>query len=86
MSAPKYQSSSNSNYQSQGATTGKITPDDLRAKFRELQGEVDSTADAAKSTAVTIGAAVATAVVLGVFLLGRRRGRRRTTVLEIRRI
>ncbi|MBS1847426.1 MAG: hypothetical protein JST73_04030 [Actinobacteria bacterium] len=71
----------------QTATTGqKVTPDDLRAKFRELQGEVDSTADAAKSTAVTAGAVVATALVLGVFLLGRRRGRKRSTVVEIRRV
>jgi hypothetical protein len=65
---------------------GKITPDDIRSKFRELQGEVDTTADAAKSTALTVGAVVATAVVLGVFLLGRRRGRKRTTVVEIRRV
>jgi len=64
----------------------KITPDDIRSKFRELQGEVDTTADAAKSTALTVGAVVATAVVLGVFLLGRRRGRKRTTVVEIRRV
>jgi hypothetical protein len=64
----------------------KITPDDLRAKFAELRGEVDSTADAAKSTALTVGAVVGTALVLGVFLLGRRRGRKRTTVVEIRRV
>lgn len=74
---------------SQYATTSpsdKITPDDLRAKFRELQGEVDTTTEAAKSTALTVGAAAATVVVLAVFLLGRRRGRRRMTVLEIRRV
>lgn len=69
-----------------GAVKDRITPDDLRAKFQALQGEVDSTAEAAKSTALTVGAAVATAVVLGVFLLGRRRGRKRTTVVEIRRV
>lgn len=68
------------------APDDKITPEHLRAKFRELQGEVDSTADAAKSTAVTVGAVVVTVVVLGVFLLGRRRGRKRTTVVEIRRV
>lgn len=64
----------------------RITPDDIRAKFSELQGEVDSTAEAAKSTALTVGAVVVTVVVLGVFLMGRRRGRKRTTVVEIRRV
>ncbi len=63
-----------------------ITPDDLRAKFRDLEGEVDSTTEAAKGTAVTVAAVVATVVVLGVFVLGRRRGRKRTTVVEIRRV
>ena len=64
----------------------KITPDDLRAKIIGLQGDVSATADAAKSTAITVAAGVGTAIVLGVFLLGRRRGRRSTTLVEIRRV
>lgn len=64
----------------------RITPDDLRARFRDLQADVDSTAESAKNTAVTVGAVLATVVVLGVFLLGRRRGRRHTTLVEIRRV
>lgn len=64
----------------------KITPDDLRSKFKELQGEVDSTTEAAKNTAMTVGAVIATAVVLGVFLLGRSKGRKKTTIVEVRRI
>ena len=72
-----------------GATTvaepQKITRDDLEAKFRQLTSDVDDRADAAKSTAVAVGAVVAAAVVLGVFLLGRSRGRKKTTVIEVRR-
>ena len=63
----------------------KITRDDLEAKFRQLTSDVDDRADAAKSTAVAVGAVVAAAVVLGVFLLGRSRGRKKTTVIEVRR-
>lgn len=63
----------------------KITRDDIEAKFRELTGDVDEKAEAAKGTAVTIGAVVAVAVVLGVFLFGRSRGKKKTTLIEVRR-
>lgn len=72
-----------------GATTvaepQKITRDDIEAKFRQLTADVDDRADAAKSTAVAVGAVVAAVVVVGVFLLGRSRGRKKTTVIEVRR-
>lgn len=67
------------------AQQDKITRDDLESKFRELTGDVEDKADEAKSTAITIGAVVAVAVVLGVFLFGRSRGRKKTTVVEVRR-
>jgi len=63
----------------------KITRGDIEAKFRELSGDVDERADAAKGTAFAIGAVVAAAVVLGVFLFGRSRGRKKTTLVEVRR-
>lgn len=67
-------------------TAGPITPTQIENKFRELQGEVDETAEATKSKAIAVGAAVAVAVVLVAFWVGRRRGRKRTTVVEIRRV
>ena len=67
-------------------TNGRITRDDLERKFRDLQGEVADTAESARSTLVTVGAAVAVAVVAVAYLLGRRRGRLRSTVVEVRRI
>lgn len=63
----------------------KITRDDLEAKFRQLTGDVDDKAEEAKTTAITIGAIVAVGVVLGVFLFGKSRGQKKTTVLEVRR-
>ncbi len=63
----------------------KITRDDIEAKFRTLTGDVDEIADDARTTAVTVGAVVAAAVVIGVFLFGRSRGRRKTTMIEVRR-
>ena len=69
-----------------GKTNGKVTRDDLEGKFRELRGEVDSTAESAKQYAV-MAAAVGAVVVLGVvYLMGRRRGRKTTTVVEVKRL
>lgn len=67
-------------------TDQKVTPGDLRAKLNELQGDVVATTDAAKGTAIVFGATVAVVVVLGVFMFGLRRGKKRTTVVEIRRV
>jgi hypothetical protein len=63
-----------------------ITRDDIEAKIRELQGEVDVVTDDVRGYAATVGAVVVVTVVIVVFLLGRRRGRRTRTVVEIRRV
>lgn len=68
------------------ATGDKVTPDHLRAKFGELQLEVDTTTEAARDTVMTVGAVIAVVVVLSVFAFGLRRGKKRTTVVEIRRV
>ena len=65
--------------------SGRITRDDLEARFRSLQGEVDvvehSVRDSVVKTAVIVGAVIVAAA----FVLGSRRGRKRRTVVEIRR-
>jgi hypothetical protein len=63
-----------------------ITRDDLEAKFRELQAEVEIVEDDATNYAI-VAAVVGVVVVVAVaFLIGRRRGRKRGTVVEIRRL
>jgi hypothetical protein len=59
---------------------------DIEAKIRELHGGVEDTAESARSTLITVGAVVAVGVVAVAFLIGRRKGRRRTTIVEVRRI
>ena len=68
------------------APTERITPDDIESKLRELQGEVETIQEDARSYALTVGAVVVVGVVVVAFWLGRRRGKRSTTVLEIRRV
>ena len=63
-----------------------ITRDDIEAKLREIRGEVDETAGAAKPYALAAGIVVAVAVVGLAYVLGRRKGKKRTTVVEVRRV
>ncbi|MCB0978345.1 MAG: hypothetical protein KDB02_12890 [Acidimicrobiales bacterium] len=63
----------------------KITRDDIHAKFAELTADVDQQAEAARDTAVTIAAVAGVVVVVAVFLFGRSRGRKRSTIVEVRR-
>ena len=68
------------------APTSQITRADIEAKFRELQGGATRRADAAAATGVKVAIALAVVVVLGAFVIGRRKGRRQTTIVEIRRV
>lgn len=64
----------------------KITREDLESKFRELQGDVDDTkAEVASYAAVAAVAAIVTVAAIA-FVLGRRKGRRKSTIVEIRRV
>jgi hypothetical protein len=64
-----------------------ITRADLESKFEQLRSSVGSGADVAKG-GMGMGAAVGAGIVLllVVYLLGRRRGRKRQTIVEIRRV
>ena len=68
------------------STNGKITPADLEAKMRELQSEGDEAVDTAKSYALAAAAAVGVVVFVLAFTMGKRRGKKKSTVVEIRRI
>ncbi|HUQ38746.1 MAG TPA: hypothetical protein VM030_01205 [Acidimicrobiales bacterium] len=59
---------------------------DLESKLREIRGQVDDTAQKAKPIGITAAAIAAVAVVGVAYLLGRRRGKKRNTVVEIRRV
>lgn len=65
---------------------GRVEIGDIRAKLGEIRGEVDDTTDKAKPllTYAAVGGAVALVVVA--FLIGRRRGRRSSTWVEVRRL
>jgi hypothetical protein len=63
-----------------------ITRADIEGKLREIRGATEAGAEAAKGAGVAAGAAGAGVVIVLVYLLGRRSGRKRRTVVEVRRI
>jgi hypothetical protein len=70
----------------ESASHGPVSRADIEAKLREIKGEVDETTDAAKPIALAVGIAAVVAVVALAYVMGRRKGRKRTTVVEVRRV
>ena len=66
-------------------TDQRITRDDLEAAFAKVVGEGEETARDAVPPALLIAGAAVLGLVTVSYLAGRRRGRRRSTFLEIRR-
>jgi hypothetical protein len=66
--------------------TQPISRSDIEGKLREIRGEVDSTATAAKPAAMAIAGVAVVLVIGAAYLLGRRKGKKKSTVVEIRRV
>jgi hypothetical protein len=68
------------------APQDRISRDDLEDKFRQLEGGAREQAESARSTVITAGVIAALLLLLLAYLLGTRKGRKRSTVVEIRRV
>ena len=64
----------------------RITRDDLETRFRQLQDSVQGRVEDKKQTLMTAGIVAGVIVLLIVFLLGSGRGKKKTTLVEIRRV
>jgi hypothetical protein len=76
-----------------GTTTSKarsngrlITREDLQAAYAQVVGEGEASARAAAPRGLAIAGAVGIALLTLAFLAGRRRGRAKSAVVEIRRL
>jgi hypothetical protein len=67
-------------------TDKRITKADIEAKLEELRGGVDAGVDQARNISKAVAAVAVGAIVVVAFLYGRRRGRKRQTIVEIRRV
>ena len=63
-----------------------ISRDDIESKLRVLQGDVQGKVDDRRSTLLAIAGGVGLVLVVAFYLMGRRSGKRRSTVVEIRRV
>jgi len=63
-----------------------VTRADIEAKLAQIKGVTDDTTEVAEGAAKTGLVFAGIAVVLLAFLLGRRRGRKKSTIVEVRRI
>ncbi len=63
-----------------------ISRDDLRSSFQSFKDDIDRSADEAASKAVPFLAVGGVILLIIVFVIGRRVGRTKSTVVEIRRI
>jgi hypothetical protein len=63
----------------------RITKEDLETKFQSLQDDLQGRASDKKQSIVAIASVASAVVVLIAYLLGRRGGRKRRSVVEIRR-
>ena len=65
---------------------GRISRDDLEAKLREMSGGVEDSVAQVRPALVTSAVAGVLLAVLVAYLLGRRRGRARSAIVEIRKV
>lgn len=68
------------------STTDKISPADLQRKLQSFQDGIQGKVDDKKSTLVTVGGGALVVLLIVFFLLGKRSGKKRSTLVEIRRI
>ncbi len=66
--------------------TSKISPADLEAGFRDIQGQVDRVASDSKKKMIIGGSAATVLLLLIIYIIGRNAGKKKSTVLEIRRL
>ena len=65
--------------------SGKVTKADIEQKLRSLQGDVEDKISSQRQKIIGAVAALGALTVIIAFLLGRRAGKKKNTVVEIRR-
>jgi hypothetical protein len=67
-------------------TERPVTKADIEAKLREIKGDVDDDVEHAKPIVEMAAIGGVILLILLAYFLGRRKGKKKTTVVEIRRV
>ncbi|HYH52456.1 MAG TPA: hypothetical protein VEG38_23160 [Acidimicrobiia bacterium] len=69
-----------------GNGSGRITRADIEAKLRSIRDDIEPVGEQAKGGLMAIAPVVAAVLVIGAYVLGKRSGKKRRAVIEIRRL
>ena len=69
-----------------GNGTGRITKADIEAKLRAIRDDIEPVGEQAKGGLMAVAPVVVAIVVIGAYILGKRSGKKRRAVIEIRRL
>lgn len=64
----------------------KVTRADLEAKLSEIDAELSDTGEAMKPKAMAFGVGALVLILILTFILGRRKGKMTSTIVEVRRL
>ena len=67
-------------------TTGPVTKADIESKLRDIKGDADEAVDDAKPIVEMAAIGGVILLILLAYFLGRRKGKKKTTMVEIRRV
>jgi hypothetical protein len=69
-----------------GNGTGRITRTDIEAKLRAIRDDIEPVGEQAKGGLMAAAPVVVVLLVVGAYLFGKRSGKKRRAVIEIRRL
>jgi hypothetical protein len=69
-----------------GNGSGRITRADIEAKLRSIRDDIEPVQEQAKGGLMAAAPVVAAVLVIGAYLLGKRSGKKRRAVIEIKRL
>jgi hypothetical protein len=67
-------------------TNEKISPEDLQRKLQSFQDGIQGKVEDKKSTLMTVSGVALVVLLVVVFLVGKRAGKKKSTLVEIRRL
>jgi hypothetical protein len=69
-----------------GNGSGRITRADIEAKLRAIRDDIEPVGEQAKGGLMAVAPVVLAVLVIGAYVLGKRSGKKRRAVIEIRRL